>query len=146
MPFGACHRHVALRGTGRLGCQTACVPLPRPRKTSVRPAPTVPSTPWDGLRYGHALDIVKAQVIQSVEHDMRKVRIPNIGTLLAFEAAARYESFTLAARDLCLTESAISRDRPAGRQIDACARQAACASDARGAALRDPGSPLDRGP
>lgn len=40
---------------------------------------------------------------------MRKVRIPNIGTLLAFEAAARYESFTLAARDLCLTESAISR-------------------------------------
>ncbi|MGE4480187.1 LysR family transcriptional regulator [Acidocella sp.] len=40
---------------------------------------------------------------------MRKVRIPNVGTLLAFEAAARYESFTLAAKELCLTESAISR-------------------------------------
>lgn len=40
---------------------------------------------------------------------MRKVRIPNIGTLFAFEAAARYESFTLAAKELCLTESAVSR-------------------------------------
>ncbi|OLL27889.1 LysR family transcriptional regulator [Burkholderia sp. SRS-W-2-2016] len=40
---------------------------------------------------------------------MRKFRIPNMGALLAFEAAARHESFTLAARELFLTESAVSR-------------------------------------
>ncbi len=40
---------------------------------------------------------------------MRKYRIPNVGALLAFEAAARHESFTHAARELFLTESAISR-------------------------------------
>lgn len=40
---------------------------------------------------------------------MRKFRIPNMGALLAFEAAARHESFTHAARELFLTESAISR-------------------------------------
>src|SRR5580698_11601211 len=32
-----------------------------------------------------------------------------MGALLAFEAAARHESFTLAARELFLTESAVSR-------------------------------------
>ncbi|MBN3846124.1 LysR family transcriptional regulator [Paraburkholderia sp. Ac-20342] len=40
---------------------------------------------------------------------MRKFHVPNMGALLAFEAAARYESFTHAARELLLTESAISR-------------------------------------
>ncbi|MGH8779727.1 LysR substrate-binding domain-containing protein [Paraburkholderia sp.] len=40
---------------------------------------------------------------------MRKFKIPNMGALLAFEAAARHESFTLAARELFLTESAVSR-------------------------------------
>ena len=40
---------------------------------------------------------------------MRKYRIPSMGALLAFEAAARHESFTYAARELFLTESAISR-------------------------------------
>jgi DNA-binding transcriptional LysR family regulator len=40
---------------------------------------------------------------------VRKYRIPNMGALLAFEAAARHESFTHAARELFLTESAISR-------------------------------------
>jgi len=40
---------------------------------------------------------------------MRKYRIPSMGALLAFEAAARHESFTHAARELFLTESAISR-------------------------------------
>ncbi|RAS29732.1 LysR substrate-binding domain-containing protein [Paraburkholderia bryophila] len=40
---------------------------------------------------------------------MRKFKIPNMGALLAFEAAARHESFTHAARELFLTESAISR-------------------------------------
>jgi DNA-binding transcriptional LysR family regulator len=40
---------------------------------------------------------------------MRKFKIPNMGALLAFEAAARHESFTHAAKELFLTESAISR-------------------------------------
>jgi LysR family glycine cleavage system transcriptional activator len=40
---------------------------------------------------------------------VRKFKIPNMGALLAFEAAARHESFTYAARELSLTESAVSR-------------------------------------
>lgn len=40
---------------------------------------------------------------------MRKFRTPSTGALLAFEAAARHESFTHAARELFLTESAVSR-------------------------------------
>ena len=40
---------------------------------------------------------------------MRKFKIPNMGALLAFEAAARHQSFTHAARELFLTESAVSR-------------------------------------
>lgn len=40
---------------------------------------------------------------------MRKFKIPNMSALMAFEAAARHESFTQAARELSLTESAISR-------------------------------------
>lgn len=40
---------------------------------------------------------------------MRKYRVPSITSLLAFEAAARHQSFTQAARELFLTESAISR-------------------------------------
>ncbi|PJX20498.1 LysR family transcriptional regulator [Advenella sp. S44] len=40
---------------------------------------------------------------------MKKIRIPPMATLIAFEAAARHESFALAARELYLTESAISR-------------------------------------
>jgi DNA-binding transcriptional LysR family regulator len=40
---------------------------------------------------------------------MRKFKIPNMGALMAFEAAARHESFTHAAKELFLTESAVSR-------------------------------------
>lgn len=40
---------------------------------------------------------------------MRKFKIPNVGALMAFEAAARHESFTHAAKELFLTESAVSR-------------------------------------
>jgi LysR family transcriptional regulator, glycine cleavage system transcriptional activator len=40
---------------------------------------------------------------------MRRFHIPTMSSLLAFEAAARHESFTLAARELFLTESAVSR-------------------------------------
>ncbi|RKT13482.1 DNA-binding transcriptional LysR family regulator [Paraburkholderia sp. RAU2J] len=40
---------------------------------------------------------------------MRKFRIPNIGTLQAYEATARHESVTHAAKELSLTESAVSR-------------------------------------
>lgn len=40
---------------------------------------------------------------------MRKFKVPNMGALLAFEASARHESFTHAARELSLTESAVSR-------------------------------------
>ncbi|WP_179404512.1 LysR substrate-binding domain-containing protein [Burkholderia guangdongensis] len=40
---------------------------------------------------------------------MRKFKIPNMGALVAFEAASRHESFTLAAKELFLTESAVSR-------------------------------------
>lgn len=40
---------------------------------------------------------------------MRKYKIPNMGTLVAFEACARHESFTQAAKELALTESAVSR-------------------------------------
>jgi DNA-binding transcriptional LysR family regulator len=36
-------------------------------------------------------------------------KIPNTGTLIAFEAAARHESFTDAAKELSLTQSAICR-------------------------------------
>lgn len=35
--------------------------------------------------------------------------IPSIDNLLAFESAARFESFTQAAKELCLTQSAVSR-------------------------------------
>lgn len=40
---------------------------------------------------------------------MRRFKIPNLSALLAFEAAARHQSFTHAAKELFLTESAISR-------------------------------------
>ncbi|SDS60628.1 transcriptional regulator, LysR family [Pseudomonas oryzae] len=40
---------------------------------------------------------------------MQRTRIPPMSALIAFEAAARHESFTLAARELSLTESAVSR-------------------------------------
>lgn len=40
---------------------------------------------------------------------MQRMRIPPLSALSAFEAAARHESFTLAAKELCLTDSAISR-------------------------------------
>ncbi|CAN0627425.1 LysR family transcriptional regulator, glycine cleavage system transcriptional activator [Burkholderia multivorans] len=40
---------------------------------------------------------------------MRRFKIPNMGALVAFEAAARHESFTHAAKELFLTESAVSR-------------------------------------
>jgi len=40
---------------------------------------------------------------------MRRIRTPNMAALSAFEAAARHESFTSAAKELSLTESAISR-------------------------------------
>ena len=40
---------------------------------------------------------------------MRRRRLPNMGALIAFDAAARYEHFTAAARALSLTESAVSR-------------------------------------
>ena len=40
---------------------------------------------------------------------MPQARLPSMSALIAFEAAARHESFTHAARELCLTESAISR-------------------------------------
>jgi len=36
-------------------------------------------------------------------------RLPPLGTMVAFEAAARYQSFTLAAAELNLTQAAISR-------------------------------------
>jgi LysR family glycine cleavage system transcriptional activator len=44
-----------------------------------------------------------------LEKNVRKFKIPNMSALLAFEASARYESFTHAARELFLTESAVSR-------------------------------------
>ncbi|KOF53445.1 LysR family transcriptional regulator [Achromobacter sp. DMS1] len=40
---------------------------------------------------------------------MRRIRTPSMAALSAFEAAARHESFTLAARELSVTESAVSR-------------------------------------
>ncbi len=40
---------------------------------------------------------------------MRQFKIPSMAALMAFEAAARHESFTLAAKEISLTESAISR-------------------------------------
>lgn len=40
---------------------------------------------------------------------MRQFRIPGMPALMAFEAAARHESFTLAAKEISLTESAVSR-------------------------------------
>lgn len=40
---------------------------------------------------------------------MRRYKIPNTGTLVAFEASARHGSFTQAAKELALTESAVSR-------------------------------------
>lgn len=40
---------------------------------------------------------------------MRRIRTPSMAALNAFEAAARHGSFTLAARELSLTESAVSR-------------------------------------
>jgi len=40
---------------------------------------------------------------------MHKIKLPSMGALLAFEAAARHESFTRASMELFLTESAVSR-------------------------------------
>jgi LysR family glycine cleavage system transcriptional activator len=40
---------------------------------------------------------------------MRRIRTPSMAALSAFEAAARHGSFTLAAKELSLTESAVSR-------------------------------------
>lgn len=40
---------------------------------------------------------------------VRRFKIPNMSALLAFEAAARHESFTHAAKELFITESAVSR-------------------------------------
>lgn len=40
---------------------------------------------------------------------MNRTHLPSMAALIAFEAAARHESFTSAARELFLTESAISR-------------------------------------
>lgn len=40
---------------------------------------------------------------------MRRFKLPNMGALMAFEAAARHESFTHAAKELFLTEGAVSR-------------------------------------
>lgn len=38
-------------------------------------------------------------------------RLPPLYALRAFEAAARYSSFTRAAEELSITQSAVSRDR-----------------------------------
>ncbi len=35
-------------------------------------------------------------------------RLPSLNALKAFEAAARYESFTKAAEELCVTQGAVS--------------------------------------
>jgi LysR family glycine cleavage system transcriptional activator len=40
---------------------------------------------------------------------MMRRRIPNTAALVAFEAAARHESLSVASEELCLTESAVSR-------------------------------------
>src|SRR5215470_7243159 len=40
-------------------------------------------------------------------HSLR--RLPHLNALKAFEAAARHESFTRAAQELCLTQGAISQ-------------------------------------
>ena len=37
------------------------------------------------------------------------MRLPSLNALRAFEAAARHESFTRAANELCVTEGAVSR-------------------------------------
>ena len=40
---------------------------------------------------------------------MRRYKVPNTGTLVAFEAAARHESFTRAAQELALTPRQVRR-------------------------------------
>ncbi|MDG1118036.1 MAG: LysR family transcriptional regulator [Flavimaricola sp.] len=40
---------------------------------------------------------------------MRKYPLPSLDLLHSFEAVARHRSFTLAADELCLTQSAVSR-------------------------------------
>ena len=46
----------------------------------------------------------------SFSHDLRSMlrRLPPLNALKAFEAAARYESFTRAAEELCVTQGAVS--------------------------------------
>ena len=66
---------------------------------------------------------------------MRK-KIPSTAALLAFESAARHESFTRAAEELALTQSAICRQIGALEDSSACrcfaAPGAACNSPRRG--------------
>ena len=45
-----------------------------------------------------------------IRHTMRR-KIPSLQALACFDAAARHESFTRAAQELALTQSAVSRQR-----------------------------------
>jgi predicted transcriptional regulator len=50
---------------------------------------------------------------------------PSMSLLLAFEAAARHESYTRAAHELSLTQSAVSRQVQILKRCSACACSAA---------------------
>jgi DNA-binding transcriptional LysR family regulator len=73
--------------------------------------------------------------------------LPSTAALLAFEAAARHESFTRAAEELALTQSAICRQIARWRTSSACrcsaAPGAACSSPRRGSYSRQIAPRLD---
>lgn len=58
--------------------------------------------------YAHLVDAEAAAVTRGYTGTMRR-KIPATHTLLCFEAAARHESYTRAAQELALTQSAVSR-------------------------------------
>src|SRR5688572_26237152 len=57
----------------------------------------------DRIKLGHA---VSCETLETDGHPMRK--LPPFPELVAFDAVARHLSFTKAARELCITQSAVS--------------------------------------
>ena len=82
--------------------------------------------------------------IKPVSKDMQRRFMPSFAVLRSFECAARHQSFTLAAEELSLTQSAVSRQikelelaigadlfRRVGRRVELTDRGAAFAADLR---------------
>src|SRR6202171_6264988 len=70
---------------------------------------TASATPITGAR-AHCPPSILSLPCRSFSHEVRPMprRLPALNALKAFEAAARHESFTRAAEELCVTQGAVS--------------------------------------